>query len=199
MQQQQRLVLPRVISVNTLALAQNSISALVFTTDGTFVYYVLALDGAGVQTPTSAQVLAAAATATPTLQAQQAVGALQSGREQTLLASAPNPVQLNQNTAQIDLDALAPQTNYALFLVATNPLGNSDVYRFSFRTSRPSFGCLVNIPLSQPVDPDVVVAALSRTLRLPPARFIAQTTRAQLDEAMAQYNPSTMSAPGLIF
>lgn len=76
------------------------------------------------------------------------MNALSGARLQTRLESAPNPVQLNQNTVDIDLDSLDPQTNYVLFLVATNPLGNSPVFRFSFRTARPSFGCLLNIPLS---------------------------------------------------
>lgn len=47
------LVLPRVINVLQTDVSQNTFSATAFTTDGTFVYYVLALDGAAVATPTS--------------------------------------------------------------------------------------------------------------------------------------------------
>jgi hypothetical protein len=192
------LVLPRVINVLQTGVSQNTLSATAFTTDGTFVYYVLALDGAAVETPSSDAVLDAASV-TATLAQKAAVHALRGARLQTRLESAPTPVQLNQNTAQIDLDSLDPQTNYVLFLVATNPLGNSPVFRFSFRTSRPSFGCLLNIPLAQPADPEDVIAALSTALRLPAARFIAQTTRAELDAVMAQYDARTMDSPGLIF
>lgn len=51
------LVLPRVIVAKEQTLSSNSLSALVVTTDGAFVCFVLALDGAAASPPTSQQVV----------------------------------------------------------------------------------------------------------------------------------------------
>lgn len=82
--------------------------------------------------------------------------------------------------------------------MATNPLGNSPIFKQAFRTSKPNFACMANIPLDAPADPTDIVTALSQAVRLPPSRFLPQTTRAELDESYKTFDAATMDASGLL-
>lgn len=67
-------------------------------------------------------------------------------------------------------------------MIARNPLGNSIIKKFSFRTTKANFGCNIRVPISMPIEAKIIIKALSETLRIPEARFMAVTRQDELQK-----------------